>query len=414
MLEYSHYISDAGIRAVQFQSEGDDSLRHYLEVLACQTETPNDQNYLFLPESATSVVESYSEGQPCLVNHFHYGQSGIGYGATVSARYEAPNIYITAYLMKGKTTPMGPFGTTDELIDAVLDGSLKDVSVKGEVEDAECSICGMDYHTRYYHGAYYDEGERCSHYRGGRYPVKQSDGSEVLETCIVKIKKFSGWELSFVWNGSDDKAVVVNRNLQMAALSGSPMDTEKQSALSKIILSSHPEPNPQSNPNPQPTHTGGGLVNDNVATLTAEKNALTAQVSAKDTEIAALTATKTDLEGQVTAKNQRITELEAQVAKNEQSVKDGEFAREKAIDACVEAFAKTELDTPADELKVKEQEERKSLETLSLEQISNREAGYVSFAEKINPTGRQTKTGAEAGSDPAELTKKRPRRTGVR
>ena len=375
-------------RSVAFDSgnSDQDSKRHYLEVLACQTEVPNDQNYLFLPESADSIIESYTKLLPVLINHYRYGQAGVGYGATVSARYESPNVYVTAYIMKDKQTPMGPYGDTGEMIEAIEDGALRYVSVAGEVVEGDCSICGLPYERRY--RSYDESGDRCKHYRGGRYAVRQEDGTEVLETCVVRIKKFKGWELSFVWMGADEMAEVAASRL-MVAMSGTPVDSEKRDALS---LSSE----------------GGRSVSNEV--LQAEKRALETQLSAKDAEIATLQAEKTRLTGEVSAKNTEIAALKAEASEHAALIKDGQTARESAVEACVEAFTKTEPDTPESELKVLVEAEKASLESLSLDRIYKRTDGYEGYAAKLYPEGRSTKPGTETGSEqPASRRRSRRR-----
>ena len=118
--------------------------------------------------------------------------------------------------------------------------------------------------------------------------------------------------------------------------------------------------------------------------LEAEKSALKTQVVAKDSEMEILRAKSINFEKQVGT-------LESEKKENDRAIKDGQAARTKAVDACVEAFGKTEPTLPEAELTAKADAERASLETLSLEQIYNRTEGYVSFAEKLYPEGRQTK-----------------------
>ena len=370
------------VEPVQFQST--DKKRFYFKSIAAQTEEPNDQNYLFTKEAVESFIASYKAKQPVLINHYKYGQSGIGYGATVDAHYEDPNLLITSYIMKGKDTPNGPFSTTDQLIEAMEDGSLKDVSVGGKILEGKCSICDLPYVNRY---SEYESSDRCHHYRGGRYPVKQEDGAEeILETCFVLIQKWDGHELSLVWNASDDNALVTDMNLQMVAFisSGSPIDAEKKESLSKYYLSTQ-------------SKTEGNIMNE--ATLTAEKNALEAQISAKDTEIASLKATSEAQETEIATLKTEVDELKKKAGENQQSIADGEFARQQAIEDCIEAFTKTEIDTEENHLKEKVEAERKSIETLSLEKIRNRTTGYMSYAKKLYPSGRvageQQNTGQE-------------------
>ena len=238
-------VRQAKIESVSFQS-GDsekDKSRYYFSVDACQTQEPNDQHYLFMPDSVESTIAGYSDGQPLMVNHHTWGIDGLGFGATVGGEYNDPAIVITGYIALGFGTPSGPFMNTDELAQAVEEGFVKSVSVHGKVLEAECSICGNDYDSRYY-GRYYDynDSETCNHVRGFKYPVKQGD-DEVLEMCIVKIKKFEPQELSFVWNGSDDNAKVRDMDMAMAALSGVPYDVEKRDWL--LTASREPTTNPQ-------------------------------------------------------------------------------------------------------------------------------------------------------------------------
>ena len=368
----------SGIQPVQFQSGEDDSKRYYFEGLGCQTETENDQHYLFMPESVESVISGYTDGQSLLVNHDNWGLN-VGFGATVSGRHVSPDVFLTAYIMKDKTTPNGPFGNTEELIEAVVDKALKDLSVSGRVLEATCSICGLEYvkSGSWYWDDFETHKERCNHYRGGRYPVEQENGDELMQTCIVQIKKFEPLELSLVWNGSDDKAQVTDTALRMAAMSGSPVDVDKQQKLSEVFTASV---------SPNPKTIGGNGVSDQVTieTLTAEKSALTTQIGAKDSELEILRAKATTLEAQVET-------LESDKKTNDRAIKDGEAARSKAVEECVSEFAKTEPDTAEADLKVKEDAEKAALETLSLEQIYARTEGYASFAKKLYPEGRATK-----------------------
>ena len=404
-------IRQAKIESVSFQS-GDsekDAARYYFSVDACQTEDPNDQHYLFMPESVESTIAGYTDGQPVMVNHHTWGLDGLGFGATVGGEYEDPEILITGYIALGFGTPSGPFTDTDQLAKAIEEGFVNAVSVHGKVLEAECSICGGDYNSRYYGRYYYDynDSETCNHVRGFKYAVKQGD-DEVLETCIVKIKKFQPQELSFVWNGSDDNAKVREGGIAMAALSGVPYDVEKRDWL---LSASREKPNDESSsPDESSNSTDGG--NETMAdeVLQAKFDAsevkvqsLESQVGAKDTEIGSLKATVESLE-------KENGELKAAAQENERLIADGKIAREKAIALNIETFTKIYPDTKEGDLQILCNAQKESLETFSIEQIYKNTEGYQTQVDILYPEGRSTQGGADDGGDATSKKRPRPRR----
>ena len=405
-------IRRAKIENVSFQS-GDsekDKARHYFSVCACQTDEENDQNYLFLPESVESVIGGYSDGQPVMVNHHTWGIDGLGFGATVKGEYTDPEVVITGYIALGFTTPTGPFANTDELAAAVEEGFVNSVSVHGKVLESECSICGNDYGSRYY-GRYYDynDSETCNHVRGFKYAVKQGE-DEVLETCIVRIKKFEPQELSLVWNGSDNNAKVRESGISMAALSGVPYDAEKRDWL---LSASRETTEPNSNPNVnQPQSDGGSstMAAESAEVLKAQLKAsevtvssLESQIGAKDSEIETLKASIKTLETEK-------AELKASAQENERLIADGKTARDKAISENLETFTKIYPDTKEADLQVLCDAQKGSLETFTLEQIYKNTDGYQHQVDVLYGEGGRVTTGGPNDGDEASGKKKpRPR-----
>ena len=392
-------VRQAKIESVSFQS-GDsekDKSRYYFSVDACQTQEPNDQHYLFMPDSVESTIAGYSDGQPVMVNHHTWGIDGLGFGATVSGEYKDPDIVITGYIAKGFGTPSGPFTNTDELAQAVEEGFVKSVSVHGKVLEAECSICGGDYNSRY-HGRYYDykdSDETCNHVRGWKYAVKQGD-DEVLEMCIVKIKKFEPQELSFVWNGSDDNAKVRDMDMAMTALSGVPYDVEKRDWL--LTASREPTTNPQ---NGGTSKMADEVLKAQLEASEVKVESLQSQLGAKDTEITSL---KSSVETLETEK----AELKASAQEHERLIADGKVAREKAVELNLETFTKVHPDVKESDLTVLCDAQKSSLETFSIEQIYKNTDGYQTQVDILYPEGRATTDPSGDGSD-GESGKKRPR-----
>ena len=184
---------------------------------------------------------------------------------------------------------------------------MKYVSVHGGVVKGICSISGKPYITRY-EGPYTETDDESPYIRGYKYPVVNENGEEVLTVCQVIIQEFDPYELSFVWQPSDDRAVVTNPKLSMAANTGLSYDMNKRDAL---LASRTREPK-----------TDGGYTMS-VETLTAEKNALQAQLDAQSQELESVKASKTALETE-------NADLKAQAVENAQAIADGELAREKS------------------------------------------------------------------------------------
>lgn len=397
------------VRPENFQLQAPDpntrDTRFYMEILGAQTEAPNFQNFQFTPQSMPGVIAKYKEGLSLMINHQKYGLN-VGFGQTTDAIFDGVNLYIQAYLSKNKTTPNGPFGNTNELIDAVVDGFLKDASLSGFVVQTQCSICEKEGPLdpwAFYFGMPPDY-DGCPHIRGKSYKIEDSDEEQ---KAIALIIEFLATELSLVWDGADDQARVVNKNLQLSNFVNNDFDNLTPEQHTQLVQFSK-EYKQFSIPNP---NNGGNnpmsVTQEQFNTLTAEKASLEAQVAAKDTQIASLETTKTSLEAQIVAKDQEIADFKQKETENEQAIKDGEVAREKYTELCIEAFKKTEPDTPAEELTAKVEAEKSALETFSLDQIISRTEGYESFAAKLYPG--QSITKPEGGSDPT--TPKRVRRT---
>ena len=151
--------------------------RYYREAQPAQAMEENDQYVLFTVPGLESLAMYYEAGQPLMVNHEKWGS--IGYGQTVAASVADKVLTVQFYILRDFEPGTGPVHASNELIKAVEDGFLKDVSVGVKIMRSECSICGNDY------GNY----RECRHWRGQREVVtdqrparKQLSGASRLFT----------------------------------------------------------------------------------------------------------------------------------------------------------------------------------------------------------------------------------------
>lgn len=372
--------------------------RYYMEILAAQVKFPNSQAYQFTPESMPYMVAGYKEGLTLFVNHYKE-KNAVGFGETTDAIFDGTSLIVQAYISRGKKTPEGPFGDTDELIDAVEEGFLKDASVGIIPEKISCSICSKPGPLSPLSLLFGDvDPTGCQHIRGEKYQIKSETGMVTEQIAIALIEKSIPLELSLAWDGADDLARVINRNADVVNYSN-PLSNLTAAQHAQILNFTRYN---NSTGFSFPTFTEGGsdMTPEQIAAIKAEKEAAEAKAAAKDTEIAALKQSSEAFQTQLAEKDTKIAELEAQLADSAAQIADGETAREKAIESGVEAFTKANPDMKQEELTAAIEKHKEFLNTLSLEQMLANTAGYESFAQKLYPEGRKTKDGGEADKLP--------------
>ena len=175
--------------------------RHYFEAIAA-TLKPNDNFYQFTEKSLGQMRQGYRSGLTLTVNHDKY--HSVGLGETSDAAIENAKLYVQAYIKKGLTFPEGPLGTSEQYIDSILDGFLKNVSVSVVPLKLTCSICGNDYRDY----------ESCRHIRGMEYVIGEGSNRRV-KTAIVIIEEAKARELSLVQVGADPQASIVKKAVNL-------------------------------------------------------------------------------------------------------------------------------------------------------------------------------------------------------
>lgn len=353
-------------------AEGTNSDRWYFEGIAATTKEPNSQYYIFKEAAMPGLVAQYKDKQPVQVMHATYGKGGLGFGMTVDAWFENQELRIKGYLMRNKTTPLGPYGDTNELIEAVMDGTAGMLSVGVLIPDGRCSICHQKYERWY---------PKCGHYKGEEFEVIDEATGQVTgtETALIEIYEAIAQEISIVNKGSDNNADIVDMDLQLAA-------------MNTMVFGGFEPPADITPPQPEGVDKMALSLEAQVGTLTAEKGALEAQITAKDGELTAIKQTNATLEAQVTERDEKIVELEAKVAENETLVADGKTARAEGIKGALAEFTRLNPEDNEAELTPKLEAEKAMLEGLPLEKVLFLEGKYKEQADKLYPEGRTIKT----------------------
>ena len=408
--------------------------RHYFEVIGA-TLDPNRNHFQFTIEALEQLARSYAEGKTLTVNHDKF--TGLGIGATTDAVVIDGELYIQTYLKKNYPLLGGSYGVpnTNALIDAVMDGFAKDVSISALQNETRCSICGNDY---------YDY-ELCTHYRGRQYIVGEGENKSIAR-CVIIISDTEAVELSLVQDGADTRAQIVRKVVNLHYDGSIDQETfeevQKKYSITDEDLKKGPSFNfdgkQQPDPNDkldqsketsepeepeEPENKGANMSTEQITTLnslnsqlTAENASLKTQVSnletekmelitnaAKETvEKATLTTEKDLAEKQVeslTEENgkleEKIKELEKEAADNKLLVEDGKFARTQAEQEYLEAFVKAEGETCSIQDR---QDQAEFAKTRSLSQLIADSASFLRTAKLKYPEGRQTEEGGEEGS----------------
>ena len=304
-----------GTIAFQSESPPPDGTRYYIEMIGAQSRTANRQYYWFTDKALAMLAEQYSAGLSLLINHETSGSVGVG--ESVNGEVKDKSLYIVAYLLEGYRDS---HWDANQLIAAVKDGFLKDVSLTIHPLKLSCSICGNDY----------TDWRACDHFRGRDDIVEDENGNKRVETCYVMIDECEGVDVSLVYDGADTKGRVTRKGISLSR--GFTLTDDEQAFLA------NQQQQPQLNnggSNTMPTELQAQL-----SAVQAELTTVKAQLAAKESEVTSQATT-------LTLRDERITALETEVAafktketENAQLLKDGEEARKEAVDAYCQARVK--------------------------------------------------------------------------
>lgn len=407
---------------VQFPgpSEEERAMRHYFES-AVITPGVNRNMFEVTPEAMQMVGEGYAAGCPLSINHDKGSwDNTLGYGQTVGSAIIDGTLYVVAYLALDKTLPKGPFGSSNEIRDGIIDGFIGNVSQSIRPLKAKCSVCDLPYPMSY--SDYEIEGY-CRHYRGEQVVVEEN-GVKTVEIVYIIVEEAEAVELSLVMLPADEGS-----NISKPVINFSLNDFIDENRMKYLS-------NPENNPDPEKlgeansTNEGGTTVSitqeqlnaaltrasnaeAQVATLNAEVSTAKAESTRLESEITRLQGevntskaekltveaekataeakfsaeeakvTKLEAEAKVSKdesdkKDARITELETEAKENEIVIKDGQEAREAIIERYADAYATAVGDSCTDEMKEAQRDIAKSFSIKTLEEkIEKFEASAV-------------------------------------
>ena len=306
--------------------------RFYLQYLA-MTNKINQNHVQMTDEALEMLAEGYRTGLPLTINHMKgLGDDAVGIGQTISADVQQGALYVNMYIARNKTYNMSMIGSSNELIDAILDGYIKRGSTSINIREAECSVCGSE--IEHYWG--------CEEHPKGRKMVVTNDSGvdEIVEPYII-VKAAEAVEFSITMLGADDEAQVTEKNLNLY------LDDLISTADFNRILTPQSQSQPQRQlqpgsgptqadaaPQPQPQPTNGGKT-----TVTPEeKQALEAQLASEKARADANQVTIDSQKVMIEAKDNELKTLREQAVANNVLIADGKTARKEFEDAYIKEF----------------------------------------------------------------------------
>lgn len=177
----------------------------------------DDTRYWFTAEISSEALDSYfthmssgtlrnfarnaAEGVSLLDSHDGH-KLGVGYSA--GGRYEEENGQGRAlgifYIVRGiRFGGKHSYASTDDLITAIENGVVRDVSVGFYGGRWICDLC---------HQPYFGPGSACNHWAGFEYEIER-DGKMVREVCTVQIDDAHLSEVSLVFDGATPGAMIL-------------------------------------------------------------------------------------------------------------------------------------------------------------------------------------------------------------
>ena len=392
--------------------------RHYFESVAATTEV-NRNLYQFEPQALEMLAEGFKSGKTLTINH-EKGQksyigtldNALGYGATVDAVYLDGKLYVASYISLNKTYPKGPFGTSEELRDAVVDGFVNSVSQSVFGLKARCSACNLSYPESYRD---YENENTCRHYRGQQV-ILEENGEKIVKTVHVIIEAAEAIELSLVQMGADRGSGITKKSINLSL--SDFVDEDRYN----FLFGNNTQPTNGGTPDMsaeiiQALTTRAETAERNLASITTEKTVLenqsttlTAEKTILESQSTALTAEKTALESQVkiltaerdtlkesvASKEKEISSIKQVATENELVIADGQAAREQYEKEYLEAYVAAIGDDCTSE---DEELQKETCKSFSIEVLKKKTEGLKKSAAANYPPGKSVQ---EGGSDPSD------------
>ena len=168
-----------------------------------------DSQYSIMDDtSLENFANDAANGVNVLDNH---NQRTIGLGRTVSGEFdrESKKVYSDFYLLTDLELDGQSFTNSNLYIKALDDGMANDVSVGFYGANRLCNICGKSMWT---YGA-----EPCNHWPGSKYEIEGEDGIRRITECLEVIADARLAELSLVYDGANEDAVIIKKMVEEKA-----------------------------------------------------------------------------------------------------------------------------------------------------------------------------------------------------
>lgn len=124
----------------------------------------------------------------------------LGYGRSVGGQFDGARALADFRVARGiKYGSALTFASTDDFIRAVETESVQDLSVGFGGGRYTCDICGSPYYGR----------DACQHYAGVEYTITDEAGNERTQVCTVAIHDGELYEVSVVYAGANENAVIL-------------------------------------------------------------------------------------------------------------------------------------------------------------------------------------------------------------
>ena len=351
--------------------EGDDDKRFYREGAVLGAEETIAKMYQFKVSALNMFASDFQKGQPILLNHEK--RESVGYGQTAESKVDDNLLYARFYILRDYEPGSGAAHKSNEVIKAVEDGFLKDLSIGFRALVSECSICG---------GSYYDYGS-CHHWRGERVRVIDPEtGEETMETVVEIVHQAEAMELSLVWNGEYRGAGVYDSDMFSA---GGFEDAAKRDAIANDKggngkAHSFASPPPSTTNNEEDPTVPNEDVQAKLSTAESQVKSLEIQTEAQKTTIEGL-------ESKITEKDKEIAELKAKETENGALIDAGKQLREETESQALEDFVAATSDCTEAQ---KAEMQTFFAELATLEQVKTHGERWAEHAAKALPTDRQT------------------------
>ena len=351
-----------------------DKNRFYLEYLA-MTNIVNRNSIQVTEQALQMMGVQYSQGLPLTINHMKgLRDDALGIGQTVAGEVRNGSLFLRMYIAKNKTYNFTMLGGSNELIDAIIDGYIKNGSTSIIPIKATCSVCKSEIDGRF----------GCETHPKGR-PMLVTNDAGLQETVIpyIIVHEAEAIEFSITMLSADKNSKVTMKNLNMHLDNFLDLETYNS------IFDNNPRPE---KPNTEPQ---GGI-----DVTPEEKAALEAQLKAERTRADANQSVIDSQLMQINSQKAELEKLRKEASENSVLIEDGRAARKEFVEAYIKEFNASEGDAATPEL---EQQQRELCVNFTLDKIKRDTESLRKVNKKRYPDGNVLGDGEEDDDSDSDI-----------